>query len=121
MSRKQVLIVEDDAMNMMLLSETLRSDNLSVQCAYSGEEGVELFRKDRYDLVLMDIQLPGINGTEAMKILNRINDRVPVIALTGYGRKGDREKFLTEGFSAYMSKPFEIDTLKEKIMMLFRD
>ncbi len=107
---KKVLIVEDDPMNMKLTVEILNSLDLGIQTAKNGFEALIMADKDLYDLILMDIELPGMDGIETAR---RIKDKsgynkTLIIALTAFAMKGDREKFLDTGFDYYISKPIHV-------------
>jgi CheY-like chemotaxis protein len=104
---KKVLIVEDDPMNMKLVVEILNSLDFMIHTAKNGVEALTLADKNMYDLILMDIELPGIDGIETTR---RIKDKpgynkTPIIAVTAFAMKGDRERFLDMGFDNYISKP----------------
>ena len=106
----QVLVVEDNERNMRLFRDVLRASGYRTLEATTGERAVELVFEHRPDLVLMDIQLPDIDGVEALDRL-RADDRfasVPVLALTAQAMDGDRERFLAAGFDDYLSKPVDI-------------
>ena len=106
----QVLVVEDNERNMKLFREVLQASGYRTLEATTGERAVELVFEHRPDLVLMDIQLPDIDGVEALDRL-RADDRlasVPVLALTAQAMEGDRERFLAAGFDDYLSKPVDI-------------
>jgi len=109
-----VLIVEDNPTNAELLTAVLGEYDLDF--ARNGEEAVKKAEKQKYDLILMDIQLPGMDGVRAMKQINKGNNReTPIVALTSFAMKGDREKYLKEGFHDYLSKPIDIEELLSKI------
>jgi len=106
----QVLVVEDNEKNMKLFRDVLHASGYRTLEAATGERAVELVFEHRPDLVLMDIQLPDIDGIEALSRL-RADDRtasVPVLALTAQAMEGDRERFLAAGFDGYLSKPVDI-------------
>jgi two-component system, cell cycle response regulator DivK len=110
MTGPQVLVVEDNERNMKLFRDVLRASGFRTLEATTGERAVELVLEHRPDLVLMDIQLPGIDGVEALGRL-RADDRIaslPVLALTAQAMEGDRERFLAAGFDGYLSKPVDI-------------
>jgi len=105
-----VLLVEDNEKNMKLLRDVLQATGCRTIEARTGEEAVKLAGEEPPALVLMDSQLPGIDGTTALKQL-RENARtagIPVVALTAQAMRGDRERFLAAGFDDYMSKPVDI-------------
>ena len=110
MTGPQVLVVEDNERNMKLFRELLESSGYRTLEATTGERAVELVVEHCPDLVLMDIQLPDIDGVEALARL-RAEERtatVPVLALTAQAMDGDRERFLAAGFDGYLSKPVDI-------------
>jgi CheY-like chemotaxis protein len=109
---KRILVVEDNGSNMYLISFILKKNGHEVLGARSGEEGVELAIKEKPNLVIMDIQLPGIDGLEATKRIrsSKINEKIPIIALTSYALVGDREKALKAGCTGYIEKPINPKT-----------
>ncbi len=115
----KILVAEDNKTNTELIKAAL--DNYQLDFAKSGEEAVKLAAEKEYHLILMDIQLPEMDGTEAMKqIRKKSNKDIPIIALTAYAMKGDEEKYLEAGFDYYISKPIDILQMTktiEKILM----
>ncbi len=113
MTGELILIVEDNEKNMKLFRDILGATGYRTLEAASGERAVELARSHGPDLVLMDIQLPGIDGVEALARLRADGRtaRVPVLALTAQAMEGDHERFLAAGFDAYVSKPVDIAEL----------
>jgi two-component system, cell cycle response regulator DivK len=110
MTGPQVLVVEDNERNMKLFRDVLKASGFRTLEAPTGERAVELALEERPDLVLMDIQLPDIDGIEALRRL-KADERfgpVPVVALTAQAMEGDRERFLAAGFDGYLSKPVDI-------------
>ncbi len=114
---KKVLVVEDNEKNMYLIGFILERMGLSVIRASTGEEGVERALTDRPDLVLMDIQLPGIDGQEATRRIRRSDagKNVPIVAITSYAMAGDRERLLAAGCSGYIEKPINPETIMTEI------
>jgi two-component system, cell cycle response regulator DivK len=108
-----ILLVEDNEKNMKLLRDVLTAKGYRVREATSGEEAVELARVEEPRLVLMDVQLPGIDGVEALRRVraDARTARIPVLALTAQAMAGDRERFLAAGFDGYLSKPIDIGEL----------
>jgi two-component system, cell cycle response regulator DivK len=108
-----VLVVEDNEKNMKLVRDVLQATGYSTLEANTGEQAVELAVAQSPALVLMDVQLPGIDGLEALARL-RADERtasIPVIALTAQAMHGDRERLLGAGFDGYLSKPVDIAEL----------
>jgi two-component system cell cycle response regulator DivK len=105
-----VLIVEDNDKNMKLLRDVLQASGFETLEATTAEDGIELALARAPSLVLMDVQLPGIDGVQALARL-RGDERtasVPVLALTAQAMHGDRERFLAAGFDGYLSKPVDV-------------
>lgn len=111
----KVLVVEDNPLNMELVLEILNAYGITAHEAIDGEQAVEKAEKEVYDLILMDIELPGMDGIEAAKIIKSKNKKVSIIALTSYAMKGDKERFLAAGFDEYMSKPIEVSHFMKKL------
>ena len=114
---KHILIVEDDGKNMKLLRDILNISGYTTIEAGDGRKAVELARQERLDLILMDIQLPILDGMEATKLIkaNPATQNIPIIALTSFAMGGDRERFIQAGCDDYMSKPYNIKELLEKV------
>ena len=105
-----VLIVEDNPRNLKLVRDLLAFAGYRTLDASNGEDGVALARAHRPDLVLMDVQLPGIDGVEALARVRadpEIAD-LRVVALTAFAMKDDRERFLAAGFDGYLEKPLSV-------------
>jgi two-component system, cell cycle response regulator DivK len=114
---ERVLIVEDNEKNMKLVRDVLQATGYRTLEATTGEEAVELALSQAPALVLMDVQLPGIDGVEALERL-RQNERtasIPVLALTAQAMSGDRERFLEAGFDGYLAKPVDVGELIETV------
>lgn len=109
MAGERILLVEDNPVNRRLAQFLLKSHGYLVYEATTGEEALELARTHRPDLILMDLQLPGLDGFQATRILKEdaITKEIPVIALTAYAMKGDREKALEAGCDGYITKPID--------------
>jgi two-component system cell cycle response regulator DivK len=117
MSGACVLLVEDNEKNMKLFRDVLGAKGYSTLEATTGTRAVELAAEHSPDLVLMDIQLPDIDGSEALDRL-RADERttsIPVLALTAQAMHGDRERFLAAGFDGYISKPVNVVELLETV------
>ena len=105
-----ILLVEDNEKNMKLLRDVLTAKGYRVLEATSGEEAVEVSLAERPQLVLMDVQLPGIDGLEALRRVrgDARTAAIPVLALTAQAMEGDRERFLAAGFDGYLAKPVDL-------------
>ena len=109
----RILIVEDNAANMKLACLLLHKAGHSALCAMDAETGLTLARTDQPDLILMDIQLPGMDGLTATALLKTdpVTAGIPVIALTAMAMKADREKSQVAGCEAYIAKPLRYSEL----------
>ena len=116
----RILLVEDNEMNRDMLSRRLERKGFEIAVAVDGREGVEMAKTGEYDLILMDMSLPEIDGWEATRQLRAAPDtgRTPIIALTAHAMAGDREKALEAGCDDYDTKPIELDRLLSKINAL---
>ena len=113
MAGDRVLVVEDNEKNMKLFRDVLQATGYRTIEAATGEDAIELARAHEPELVLMDVQLPGIDGVEALAQLrgDARTASIPVVALTAQAMRGDRERFLAAGFDGYLSKPIDVDEL----------
>jgi two-component system cell cycle response regulator DivK len=104
---EKILIVEDNPPNMRLMEMILRGKGYTLLKATDGEEALDVALRGQPDLVVMDVQLPKLNGLEATRRLRQIPvfSHTPIIALTAYAMKGDKEKIIDAGCDAYLSKP----------------
>ena len=112
-----ILVVEDNERNLKLLRDVLEYAGYDVRAARTGEDGIALAVKEPPDLVLMDLQLPGIDGMEALRRLRespRTAD-VPVVAVTAQAMKQDRERVLEAGFNGYVSKPISVRAFPDQV------
>jgi signal transduction histidine kinase/DNA-binding NarL/FixJ family response regulator/HPt (histidine-containing phosphotransfer) domain-containing protein len=111
---RRILIADDYEINRLVATTILNDyDVISVE-AKNGIEAIEAFEKEPFDLVLMDVQMPEMDGIEATNIIRkRISKTIPIIALTAYALKGDDAKFIDAGMNDYLSKPFEENQLLE--------
>lgn len=112
-----ILVVEDNAANMKLARVLLEKAGHAVLMAGDGETGVRLARESVPDLILMDVQMPGMDGLAATGILkdDPLTQGIPIIALTAHAMKGDNEKILAAGCDGYLTKPFHYPDLLKAI------
>jgi two-component system cell cycle response regulator DivK len=105
-----ILIIEDNEKNMKLARDILRYHGFTTVEATTGEDGVELAKDKRPALVLMDIQLPGIDGVTALERIRRdaATARIPIVAMTASVMKEDRERFDKAGFDGFITKPIDV-------------
>jgi len=112
-----ILVVEDNERNLKLLRDVLEYAGYDVRVARTGEDGVTLAVKEPPDLVLMDLQLPGIDGMEALRQLRESprTANIPVVAVTAQAMKQDRERALDAGFDGYVEKPLSVRAFPDQV------
>ena len=116
---KTILIVEDNEKNMKLVRDILRHNGHATIEAQTGGEGVRLASERRPDLILMDIQLPDIDGIEALRLVraDRALDAVPVIAVSASVMPDDQQKIVTSGFDAFVTKPINLKQFRDTVKL----
>jgi CheY-like chemotaxis protein len=120
-NKLKILIVEDDEPSEMFLSALVKEHSTTVLKAGTGIEAVDICRNNPdIDLVLMDIQMPGLNGYEATRQIRQFNKDVIIIAQTAFGLSGDKEKAIEAGCNDYISKPINKDKLLALIQQYFK-
>ena len=122
MVKKKILIVEDNPQNMKLMEMLLEAKGYILLEAIDGEQAMDVATTERPDLILMDIQLPKMSGLEVTRKLRQLPafNHIPIIAITAYAMKGDKEKFIEAGCDAYLAKPIDTRELPKVISeMLF--
>lgn len=118
----KILIVEDDKVNQITIRSFVKKLGHDTNCANDGIEALKLLRSEQFDLILMDIQMPNLDGIETTIAIRNSNERfskIPIIALTAHAMAGDREKFLAHGMNGYLSKPIILEDLKNTIDQIF--
>jgi two-component system cell cycle response regulator DivK len=116
---KKIYVVEDNEKNMSLFAAILKTiQGIELITEVRGDTGLELIKNGNPDLIILDIQLPGINGIEICKELRKIDrfNKIPIIAVTAFTMKGDQETIMAAGFTQYISKPIRVMQFKEVIM-----
>ncbi len=121
----KILLAEDNHINQVLAVSLLEQRGHAVTAVSNGREAVEALGRERFDLVLMDARMPEMDGEEATRIIRKspppgVDRNIPIIALTAYALKGDREHFLAAGMDDYISKPIELDEL-DQVLTRVRD
>lgn len=115
----QVLVVDDFEVNRMLIGELLNAHyGITADFANNGEEAIEMVTKNRYDLILMDVNMPVMDGIQATKLIRKEHPNLPIIALTANVMEGDREEFKAQGMNDYLAKPLDYDEL-DRVMTRF--
>ena len=119
MAGKKVLVVDDEKLIVKGIRFSLEQDNMEVDCAYDGEEALECARKNSYDMILLDIMLPKMNGMEVCQQIREFSD-VPIIMLTAKGTEYDQVIGLDYGADDYIPKPFGMMALIARIKAVLR-
>jgi CheY-like chemotaxis protein len=117
MTGPRVLVVEDNPLNLKLVRDVLQAAGYEVVEAGSGEEGLRAAHESPPDIVLMDLQLPGIDGVETLRRL-RLDPAVadvPVVAVTAFAMREDRERAYADGFDGYLAKPISVRALPSQV------
>ena len=117
MTRTRVLVVDDHATNLRLITGVLESQGFAHLTADNGEAALSLLEQETFDLILLDIQMPGLSGSEVAKRIraNPATQDLKLIAVTALAMPGDREEILRAGFNGYVAKPFKIPELLEVV------
>ncbi len=121
--KKKILIVDDNKLNLKVAERALQDFNFDLTFANNGQECLDKINSgNKYDLILMDIMMPVMSGETALRNLKQIPGfNTPVIALTADAVAGAEEKYISEGFFSYLSKPFSKDDIKKKLLIIFKD
>jgi CheY-like chemotaxis protein len=115
MEDKSILLVEDNKINQMITQKMLERKKMHCHIIENGEEAVNHLRENNYDLILMDVHLPGINGTIATEQIRQFNSHTPIIALTAISLDENREMLLSYGMNEVITKPFDPEKFYEVI------
>lgn len=111
---KKVLLVDDNAINRKVASEMLKKIGLEVMLAESGKKAIHLAENNYFDVILMDVQMPEMNGIEAMKTIKKLPIQIPyIVAVTAYAMQEDKNNLLMQGFDGYLAKPIKLENLIE--------
>ncbi len=107
LNQKNILLVEDNKINQMITKKMLEKRGITCNIIDNGEDAIEDVKTNIYDLILMDVHLPGINGTEATSEIRKFNNKIPIVALTAISLNENREMLLSYGMNDVITKPFE--------------
>jgi len=120
---KKILVIEDNEQNMYLMHFLLESNGYTVIEALNGQVGIQKAIDEHPDVILLDIQLPEMDGYQIAKILRKTKDveTIPIIAVTSYAMAGDREKILAAGATDYIEKPINPATFVDQIKIHFKE
>jgi len=113
----RILAVEDNQVNMILIHDLLVLNGYTVLKAFTAEDAIEMARRERPDLILMDVGLPGMDGLAATRLLKEMAETkdIPVLALTAHAMPGDQERTIAAGCCGYISKPFNVPRFLELV------
>ena len=118
---KQILIIEDDAINCMLYKEIISDTTINIDYAYDGQEGIDKFKEKQYDLILLDLGLPKIHGLQVAKLIKeheeekKVAIKSVIIVLTANNFPGIRKLAIEAGVNEFLTKPFDIHQLKSLV------
>ena len=115
MGNRKILIAEDYLDNFLLIKAQLKGFPYTLIHVKNGEEALDIIQKEEFDLLLIDIQMPIINGLELIKIIRKDNNQIPAIAQTAYAYEIDHKECLEAGFNDYISKPINKNILLEML------
>lgn len=118
-----ILLAEDDKVNQMVIARMLKEYGHHVETANNGLKAIEKYKRNLFDVILMDIQMPQMDGIEATKRIREMDTQIPIIAITAYALKGDKERFLSQGMNEYLAKPIKMEKLAaviEKVITIKR-
>ena len=123
MAKQRILLVEDNPMNRRLAEFLLKSQGYTVYEARDGQEALELAKAHTPDLILMDLQLPGLDGFSTTRIIKQdaATKDIPIVALTAYAMQGDAERALQAGCDGYITKPIDPDKFPEIVAGYLKD
>jgi CheY-like chemotaxis protein len=116
LDNKKILLVEDNAINQLLVQRTLARYNINIAIAEDGKKAIDLLSRNAYDIILMDISLPDMSGYEIVQLMRKsLRIETPVYALTALALDGERENCVAAGMNGYILKPFTVKKLEEEI------
>lgn len=116
-TRQKILLIDDDETLCKVIGEELEQENYSVTCSFSGKEGLTKLKLEKYNLVILDYQMPEMDGYEVLQEIRIIDPSLPVIIITANTETDIINKFVTSGVSDIVNKPFEFEDLLSRIKM----
>lgn len=116
----KILLVEDEERSASFIRKGMAAEGYEVEVAYDGRTGLSLFRRDEYDIIVLDVNLPQINGFELCRQIRSVNETVPVLMLTALDSLADKSDGFNAGADDYLAKPFEFEELLLRIRALTR-
>lgn len=116
-SKTKILIVEDNIANLELFTDILQINGFECLTAMKGEDAIEIARRENPDMILLDIQMPGMDGMTVGRILKSDENtrHLKIVALTAHAMRGDKETFIKEGFDGYIPKPIKVKEFLEAV------
>ena len=121
----KILLAEDNEANQFLIKALTKTQDWDITVVDDGEKAIEQYKKDNYDLILMDVQMPVMNGYEATKIIREMENekgiRTPIIALTAFAMESDRDLCIEAGMDDYIAKPFKRQQFLDAILAALKD
>jgi len=111
MNSIKVILVDDEQEFVTTLSERIQIRNIGTHIAFSGEQALEMVKNFSFDAMVLDLNMPGMDGLAVLKSVKKIHPEIQVIILTGHGSEADQKLTLSSGAFAYLQKPVELDTL----------
>ncbi|EKD29105.1 MAG: hypothetical protein ACD_79C00063G0003 [uncultured bacterium] len=119
LSDLKILIVDDEMIMREYLGDILADEGAIISKASSGEEGIELVKSNKFDLVITDVKMPGISGMEVLKSSRKILPQAKVIVMTAYSMDTSGEDFLKEGAVDFILKPFDLSEFRKAVFAIF--
>ena len=118
--KKKILIVDDEVMLKMLLKKILAEEDYAVFCVNSGRSAIKNIKRKKFDLVLLDLEMPGIDGIETLEKIRKIDRNLPVILLSAHLTKDSIKKAVNLGVSNYIEKSFKLDEIKAAVKKVLK-
>lgn len=118
LKNKKILLAEDNPVNILIIKQILSKYGIVITVAINGEEAIQIFEKDKYDLILMDLQMPLKNGYDVLNYIRKFDENIPVIALTASSLFEIEDQFNSSTFNDFLEKPFKEIDIVSKISYL---